>query len=440
MTIAFSLPKPLGVDQTISSKRYRYDDQLAPSPQFVRSFESGPDQDLQASRYPNTPARVMFLYLGRRGSIPRLTLELAKCLQAMPDVDASICISRQNELFPLFKGLGINLFPVDTFQHGRGALLESWRVPYLRNQIFRKLRQDRVQAVIELMPHVWSPLIAGSVHAAGCRYVTTIHDANAHVGDPTGWVKPLLDLSIKAADRVITLSDSVAEKLINSSVTTPEKLARLFHPDIAYENSRPRFAPSAGEPLKLLFLGRILPYKGLDLFIDTADELRAQGIKVQLGVYGEGALGASQNRLSKLNATVVNRWLSEAEISEAISSHHAVVLSHTEASQSGVAAVALGSGLPVIATPVGGLVEQIIDGETGVLSEEVSAGSLAQATKRLLLNAPLYEHVCQQIRVRKCDRSTDRFLRDCVYHALAPSPSKPMEQSYSENSIARPAV
>ncbi len=71
----------------------------------------------------------------------------------------------------------------------------------------------------------------------------------------------------------------------------------------------------------------------------------------------------------KLGANVVNRWLNEEESPTALSAHHAVVLAHIEASQSGVAASAVGAGAPIISTPVGGLREQVVDGETGLLAE-----------------------------------------------------------------------
>ena len=55
-------------------------------------------------------------------------------------------------------------------------------------------------------------------------------------------------------------------------------------------------------------------------------------------------------------------------------------------------AAAYGVPLPVVATPVGGLVEQMIDGETGVLARSVSAEDFAAALRRLIETPGLYEH------------------------------------------------
>jgi glycosyltransferase involved in cell wall biosynthesis len=177
--------------------------------------------------------------------------------------------------------------------------------------------------------------------------------------------------------------------------------------------------PQPGAPLRLLFLGRIMPYKGLSLFVDMVECLRRDGFAVEAGVAGEGALGSEAGRLAALRAEVINRWLSEDEIGALLSRYHAVVLSHTEASQSGVAAAAFGSGLPVIATPVGGLIEQVDDGRTGVLAEGVDGKSLARAAKRLVLDPALYSQLQANIAKSRQARSMAAFVEGCAAYAVA---------------------
>ena len=166
-----------------------------------------------------------------------------------------------------------------------------------------------------------------------------------------------------------------------------------------------------------MFLGRVMPYKGLPLFVDTIEWLRAEGIAVEAGVFGEGPLGASAARLERLGAEVVNRWLTVAEIAGILQRYHAMILSHTEASQSGVAAAALGAGLPIVATPVGGLGEQISDGVTGMMATHVDAAALGAAVLRLTKNPTTYHSICSNIAKIKDQRSMARFVRMAVAHA-----------------------
>ena len=59
----------------------------------------------------NNAERVMFVYWGRRGGLTQFTLELAKEAVARPGLNATISISRQNEVFEDFAQFGDHLFP-----------------------------------------------------------------------------------------------------------------------------------------------------------------------------------------------------------------------------------------------------------------------------------------------------------------------------------------
>jgi glycosyltransferase involved in cell wall biosynthesis len=365
------------------------------------------------------PARVMFLYWGRRGSLTKLAHDLHS--EALRDgtVRPTLSISRQSENFEASRPFGDTVFAVDTFSHGIGAATGLWRVPALGWALARRLRQDGTQAVVTLMPHVWTPFMIPHVRRAGARYATIIHDASAHPGDRTGIVNDMIMGEARRADVVVTLSETVQERLIEEGRAPADRIARLFHPDLAYGGARAA-PPAPGEPFRLLFFGRIMRYKGLGLLVEALETLRGHGPNIELGVYGEGSVAPYAQRLQALGATVVNRWLTEAEVAEILSRHHAVALSHVEASQSGVAAAAFGAGLPVVATPVGGLKEQVMDGVNGVLADDCSPAAFAAALSRLAGNADLYATLRRNLDAGGA-HSMQRFLRELV-GAVLPQP------------------
>ena len=94
--------------------------------------------------------------------------------------------------------------------------------------------------------------------------------------------------------------------------------------------------------------------------------------------------------------------------------YDAVACPHVEASQSGVAAAAFGHRMPVVAMPIGGVAEQVIDGKTGVLARRVSSTALADAIKRLALEPGLYDALSRQLSENAGGRSMDRFVRDIL--------------------------
>ena len=140
------------------------------------------DQLLQAERKTPRQQRVLFLYWGRRG-LSEFVLMLAEAARARSDFHAVFSVSRQNDRFDEFERLGECVEPIDTFESNMGALLAIWRVRRARKQILARIHRDRIDTVVSLMPHVWSPLVAPSIRAAGVKFVSLIHDAIPHPGD-----------------------------------------------------------------------------------------------------------------------------------------------------------------------------------------------------------------------------------------------------------------
>ncbi|MFC5327184.1 glycosyltransferase family 4 protein [Bradyrhizobium oligotrophicum] len=360
----------------------------------------------------------MLVYWGRRG-LSRFVQEAATVATSCPSIEATISVSRQNESFAAFSEFEDRLVAVDTFSNDLGAIGQAWRIPMLRSRITREIVNRKIEAVIEFMPHVWSSVVFSVLKPHGVLYSSIIHDAEIHPGDyRSALIGLLLDRTIAQADAVLTLSDAVAKRLLTARRVPEHKLFTLFHPDLDYGARRRTISLTEGKPIRLAFLGRIMPYKGLTLLLDSVEALRREGFQVELGVFGEGALGDNRRRLAALGAEVINRWLTEQEIAAILSRYHAVVLSHIEASQSGVAATSLGAGIPVIATPVGGLIEQIQDGVNGILAARVDAAALSDAIKRIVLDPNLFDAICRRIEATRADRSMARFLQKCVEYTL----------------------
>ena len=143
-------------------------------------------------------------------------------------------------------------------------------------------------------------------------------------------------------------------------------------------------------PYRLLFFGFVRPYKGLDVALEAMTELVAHGLPVRLTVAGEfwGPVEPWQRSVaaSGLAGQVDLRpgYVSDAEVAGLMASHHLVVAPYRSATQSGIVPVAYAAGRPIAATTVGGLAEQVIDGETGTLAPPDDAKAFAAAIGRAL--------------------------------------------------------
>jgi glycosyltransferase involved in cell wall biosynthesis len=360
---------------------------------------------------------VAFIYWGRRGAMCRLTLEAARAARAFHDLNVHFSISTTNQLYPEFRQFGDAVFPVDTFRSAPDVLLKAFSIFDVRRKLVRWLKERGVKSVVVLMPHLWTPLVADAVKREGIHYAVIIHDAKPHPGDPTGSLMSWLLRDASAADTVFTLSNWVASQLVDQGTVRAERIKTLFMPDdlLPTVGRAPlKGRRTSGQPLRILFFGRLLRYKGLDLFVDAMEILAAERIPIKISVCGEGGLGRLSSRLVKLGAEVINRWLSDVEVGQMLVSHDLMVLTHTEASQSGGIAAALGAGVPVVTTPVGGLAEQVRSRGAGLVAEKVDARSIADCIRALAFDPARYDAIVDQISSTDGCFSVARFMRELV--------------------------
>lgn len=357
-------------------------------------------------------SHIVFMYLGRRG-LGRYTLELARALRSFQAQPATFVLSEQNEMIKGIEANAPHLLKLPTFAHpaSPAAVANFLRA---REALLGFLECTRPAAVVNLMPHVWTPLLRPGIQRLGIRFVTTIHDARGHPGDVRGYLTRWINSEAQLADGIVTLSRAVAEKLIAFDAVPRAKIKALFHPDIHYGPLQAKRQRDPRAPLRLLLFGRISKYKGPGLLVQAVELLRAEGIRVHLGVAGAGDIRSELSRLRKLGADVRNRWLADSEIQPLLAEYDAIVLPYIEASQSGVLAAAYGNCMPVIGTPVGALPEQILHERTGLVADAVTPRALANTIRRLAEDPALYEHMSAHLAATRETRSMTRFANAIV--------------------------
>ncbi len=362
-----------------------------------------------------THPKTLFVYWGRKGAISQLCLEIASALHQSPELPAFISMSIQNEIFPQLARYSDRIWPFATFSTWLGAIAKTPAFLWRGARLVRNLRQAGFTNVVVLMPHIWTPILGFLCRRAGLNYCVVIHDVEPHPGDPTAIVNAWLNLDLAYAKYVFALSDSVRDKLLKRRAIDSSRVVRAFLPDLRY--GAPAEPRKSHEPFRLLFFGRLLKYKGLGVLIEAVELLRESDIRVQIGVVGEGRIEASDfERLRNLNAEIINRWVDHSEIHAILERYDAVVAPYLEASQSAVVAMGLAAALPVIATPVGALPEQIQDGITGLVTRDTSAGSVAEKLKLLVSSPSLYARLVHNLRARqsRSEASAERLISEIL--------------------------
>ena len=323
--------------------------------------------------------KLLIWQWGRFGAGPRFAAELADAVAGLPGHQAVLSLSTGAEILHGPDAPRCTL-PVRTYAGAAGFarrwLLSPLAVPGLAARV-RALQPDLALCA---MPGPLDGLMAAALRRAGLRYLVVVHDADAHPGDGLPFQMALQRRLQRRAAGLVALSGHVADRL-REQMRPGQVLLHASLPPFRFGPPPP--PPRAhGGPLRLLLFGRLLPYKGLDLFAAALDQVGPRPDLV-VRVAGRGPDSPVLDQLRRWGAQVENRWVPEAEVGPLLAWADALVLSHTEASQSGVAAAAVAAGRWLIATRVGGITEQLA-GQTMALLCDPVPDSLADALRRLL--------------------------------------------------------
>jgi glycosyltransferase involved in cell wall biosynthesis len=348
--------------------------------------------DNASARLPrNDPAlKLLLWYWGRRGGPVTMTHHLALALNSRPDVRLSLSLSRQSELFEETAGLGIPGCHVDTYTGALSALAGSVRLPGLNRQIDRFCREHDVQVVLCMMRHLWGRFSLPVARRAGARVLMMLHDATPHPGESYPLWHRQLASDLAVTDGLVVLSDHVRDAVIQSYGYPTDRIWTVPHMVMPFSPPppQPRRLPE-DRPVRLMFFGRILEYKGLDILADAWSRLAGR-LPLELHVVGNGSVPALDRLRALPDVRLDLRWIPEAEIGGILEQADILVAPYREASQSGVVPAACALGLPVVATPVGGLVEQVRHGETGLIAPAVTGAAVADTVARFLSEPELY--------------------------------------------------
>jgi glycosyltransferase involved in cell wall biosynthesis len=143
----------------------------------------------------------------------------------------------------------------------------------------------------------------------------------------------------------------------------------------------------------VLFFGRLNRYKGLSCLVEAMNILRSRGVPVRVVIAGTGPeLDPWRGRLlSDPNCILMEEFVPAARVPELFRRANVVVLPYTDATQSGVAALAINYGRPIVASDVGSLGEMVRHGVNGLLVPPGDSEALATALEQVTTDRSMAE-------------------------------------------------
>ena len=303
------------------------------------------------------------------------------CFEAEPD--------EATPMMPLFRSAGVRAIDLRARRRTDPAAL--WRF----RQLLRRGEFDIVHAHsfrTELGSVLW-----GRLQGLAPIVVRTVHNVDEFYVSPR--YAALSRLSAHGLDRIVAISDAVAEYLRHEAALPGEKVIRIhygidpspFQPDLPPPSRRPD-----GDPLRRPTLGvvaRLAPQKGHRVLFDALPAVRSEIPNVYVRLVGHEELSTA----AELRAYAGERGVADlvtfdgfrADVSRVMADLDVFVLPSLWEGFGLVLLEAMAAGRPVVASAVGPIPEIVVDGVTGLLVPPGDPAALAEATIRLLRDPEL---------------------------------------------------
>lgn len=203
---------------------------------------------------------------------------------------------------------------------------------------------------------------------------------------PKSWrdrlMRALRDWTVKRASAVTVPSASLAGVVEAWQSGSGPRVRRIPN-GVLVPAALPRGRTTSSEGLDVVFVGRLIPLKRVDLLLEAI----ALCDGVHLTVVGDGPerdrLVALAARLAVADRVQFLGALSHEAVLGELARAHVLVMASEHEGLPHVALEALVMGTPVVASPAGGTAEVILDGANGRLVDPVSAEAFAEVLAEL---------------------------------------------------------
>jgi glycosyltransferase involved in cell wall biosynthesis len=235
--------------------------------------------------------------------------------------------------------------------------------------------------------------------AIGKKLAFTAHNVNAAKRDSKdSWLNRItLAFQYRTVDHIFVHTNRMKDELVadfsmrsNKITVIPFGINNVYPcTDITADAARARLGLGKNEKVALFF-GRIAPYKGLEYLVSAMSHLQdirdirliiAGKVKAGYTDYWSGIQREIERSSIAEKIIAKVQYIPDEDVELYFKGADALILPYTQIFQSGLPFLAYSFGLPVVATDVGSLREDIIEGRTGFICAPRDPADLAEKMK-----------------------------------------------------------
>jgi D-inositol-3-phosphate glycosyltransferase len=235
----------------------------------------------------------------------------------------------------------------------------------------------------------------------GKRIAMTVHNVNAGRRDLNDSMMNRIGLrsQYRLCDHLFVHTDRMRRELVEEFGVRDRAITvipfginnNVPETDLTSEQARHRLGIK-GTERALLFFGTIRPYKGLEHLVDAFERVAARSINYRLIIAGKPTRAPDrycagiQQRIDRSDrrSQIIRRleYIPDSEVEVYFKAADVLLMPYRDVFQSGVLFLGYRFGLPVIATDVGSLREDIVEGKTGFVCDPCDPVGLAETIER----------------------------------------------------------
>ena len=238
------------------------------------------------------------------------------------------------------------------------------------------------------------------------------------------------------ADLTVATSPQIADELQEHGIRNVQLWPKgvnttQYHPKWANQGTRTIMSAGNPDDLLLVYVGRLAREKRLKLLRPIMEGLLVRGIAVRLCVVGHGPESQELQEYMKGTPTTFLGRLEGPELSQVYASADVFVMPSDSETLGFVVMESMASGVPVVASKAGGLIDLIQDGETGFLVPPNDTEAFVDRIATLHRNYSIRKEMALKGRARAELWSWDasmHFMRHTAYPTAIRNMSKRWEQ------------
>jgi glycosyltransferase involved in cell wall biosynthesis len=355
--------------------------------------------------------KIKVLYINPTGDLYGASRVLLRVLTSLDrnNYEPFVVLPENGVLVDALKELNISVVVIPYLSVIRRQVFRSWRIVNFLCLLFPSIihlwwliQRNHIDLVHTNSGVVFTPAI--SAWLSRVPHIWHLHEMFSEEF-PRLW-RYFQNFILHFSDRVLCVSTPIAQQF-----STQSKIQVLYNgidlTEFDLESTettrwREKYCSDSDHLILVGIVGRISPRKGQDVLIKAVFQLKAEGHdNIRLLIIGD-AFAGNEYLVDELRAFVNSQGLEDTVIFTGFIKNPLFIMAALDIlvlpsilpeAFPTVVLEAMALKIPVIATNVGGTVEQIVDKETGILVSPGSPNAIAEAIKLVLTDFALRERL-----------------------------------------------